>query len=891
MRSLAKFSIKRRVIPHYLFLAGALAGAVYTVALITSFEMRYLSYLLYDRSYLSAVYQLLNESVIRKLIICVLLFFMALPGLFLHYHSCRMTVWLQLAVLCLLTVICCESMFEPDTMFYVGSADVQTWYGINFCGLIAFSSMLFYLAYEPVLQQLFLGLHGAFLLLLLPVCAGLWVLGSRKSQSIPGLFSFLLLTGACILLIQLYLIRRRNWQCLIGGLPAAAGFFALCAFNYRYLCCNTTVAQINSGRQTYSLCLYLLLPLNIYLYALTIRRHNVLSDSRDTNRKIQEIEHAKYLFRTLLSSGIKNHTGTIRSLLDDAQKTHPELIRCIPFEHIRQELLSIHTVFDRIGDYNIFNKNQLELSPTSVNTSILMSYIKEHLTKNRILSSRDRCLIRPGSSCVRVAPERLIQSVCDVIYTMKEQFSGAVLTVESSDRGGFFVLLLSLNLSDGDSACDMHAPLFSPGCFEILDDLISCCRYIVSLSKGTVRLDREENIRVEIRLPLDDAAPPKYRHEPFLPPCQAKGSAADHPAHGFAAGRDIPSRESAVNGDGKTYTHPERLLLLSSDPRQEAELRRLLPSERYAVTFCNNACRFYEKPLELGAYSLILVGNLYHGVYYNEFLTRVRQYFSMTDLPVLLLLPDLLSETEVYIHANINDFLVPPFFKSTMELKIKSLLSLKRTASIAAEARLELLQSQMNPHFIFNSINSIMQFCVESPMTAYRLLEDFSEYLRGHLFTLSLNRVSTIQREIDLIAAYLKIEKARFADHIQYRLNTDCDGDFPILPLLIEPLVENSIRHSPMRERPVTITVDIWQEEDLLHVSVLDTGNGMTKETIDGILSFTSVNRSVGLYNVCNRLRYYYHITPQIESEPGAGTSVSFVLSRGLHIHNLEDTI
>ncbi len=879
---LAKFPIRKRMIPQYIFLIAVLLGAVYTVALITSFEMRYLSYLLYDRSYLSAVYQLLNEAVLRKLILCVLLFFMALLGLFLHYYSCRMMVWLQLSALCLLTVIHCESMFEPDTMFYIGSANVQTWYGINFCSLILLSCMLFYLAYEPVLQRMLSKLHHSFLFLSAPACAGLWVLGSRKSKSIPVLFSFLAAMGICFLLMQLYLIRKKSWQYLIGALPAAAGFLALCYLNYRYLFCNATVVQINAGRRIYSFALILLLPLDIWLFALSIRRHNVLLNSRDTNRKIQEIENSKYLFQTLLSSGIKNHTRTIRSLLDEAQETHPELIRHIPFEHIRQELLSIHAVFDRIGGYNIFNKSQLEVSLTSVEAGILMQYVEEHLIQNRVLNSQDSCQIRPGSGCVRVVPERLIQSVCDIIYTLKEKFPDAPLAIECFGNSGSVILLLSLVCAGQDgqdqTESDMHSPLFSPDYLESLDYIVSCCRYIVALSKGTVRLDMKETIRVELRLPLDSAAPLAYRQEPFVSPFEAE---AGH------------SHSQAVQAGSSPDHHPhqERLLLLTSDPRQEYQLQRLLPLQQYAVTLCNNACYYYEKPLELGAYSLIIVGNLYHGVYYNEFLIRVRQYFSMTDLPVLLLLPDLLSETEVYIHANINDFLVPPFFKSTLELKIKSLLSLKRTASIASEARLELLQSQMNPHFIFNSINSIMQFCVESPMTAYRLLEDFSEYLRGHLFTLSLNRTSTIQREIDLIAAYLKIEKARFGDHIQYRLNTDCDGDFPILPLLIEPLVENSIKHSPMRERPVTITVDIWQEEDRLHVSVMDTGNGMTKETIDGILSYTSVNRSVGLYNVCNRLRYYYHITPQIESKPGAGTSIGFVLSRKLHIHSLEETI
>ena len=285
-------------------------------------------------------------------------------------------------------------------------------------------------------------------------------------------------------------------------------------------------------------------------------------------------------------------------------------------------------------------------------------------------------------------------------------------------------------------------------------------------------------------------------------------------------------------------------------------------------------------PQELEQFSLLIVGNLYRLTYFRDFYNQVRRDYAMTALPILMLLPDLYSENSFYIRNTINDYLIPPYSQASLSKKIHSLLKVKETADVALETQMEFWQSQINPHFIFNSINSIMHLCIREPMTAYELLGDFSEYLRGHLLSRSLERQSTIQKEIRLIQAYLQIEKARFGDKINYEMDIDCDENFPILPLLIEPLIENSIKHSPMHESSVTVNVHIYQQDDLLLVRVEDNGNGMLPETVQAILSNTYESNSIGLSNLCSRLRHYYHTAPSIESVPGEGTVVEFTIQR-----------
>ena len=221
-----------------------------------------------------------------------------------------------------------------------------------------------------------------------------------------------------------------------------------------------------------------------------------------------------------------------------------------------------------------------------------------------------------------------------------------------------------------------------------------------------------------------------------------------------------------------------------------------------------------------------------------------------------------------------------PYSPDQLIKKVKSLLALKHATDASIQAQMEFWQAQMNPHFIFNSMNSIMQMCINQPMEAYELLGSFSEYLRGHLFNLSLDNISTLEKEMDLITAYLSIEKARFGDHIQYTLENDGDADFPILPLLIEPLVENSIKHGSKQTKKVHVLVKIDQQADVLTVTVADNGSGMDQAMIRQILNQSASSRSIGLNNLCSRLKYYYNTVPLIESAPGQGTKISFSISR-----------
>ena len=103
-----------------------------------------------------------------------------------------------------------------------------------------------------------------------------------------------------------------------------------------------------------------------------------------------------------------------------------------------------------------------------------------------------------------------------------------------------------------------------------------------------------------------------------------------------------------------------------------------------------------------------------------------------------------------------------------MGQRVLSLAMMQRSTEELRLARLEFLQSQMDPHFIFNAINVIMPLCLRDPKQAYALLGNFSDYLHGNLFPKESNSPIYVYEEVDLIRAYLALENARMPDFIDY---------------------------------------------------------------------------------------------------------------------------
>lgn len=200
-------------------------------------------------------------------------------------------------------------------------------------------------------------------------------------------------------------------------------------------------------------------------------------------------------------------------------------------------------------------------------------------------------------------------------------------------------------------------------------------------------------------------------------------------------------------------------------------------------------------------------------------------------------------------------------------------------------AEINFLQSQMDPHFLFNTLNAIL---VVSTKNGYNAIIDIIKYLSKTLRRLLSwkDDLVTIQEEISFTEMYLKIEKFRFGDKIEYFIDIDESlMQIKIPKMSLQPLIENACKHGIQAITEVGIVkISAMASEGSLKISVEDNGSGIDndtlKELINNIKSDEEVNFNVGLRNVYRRLILYYgdNISFEIESEKNAGTKVCFTI-------------
>lgn len=261
----------------------------------------------------------------------------------------------------------------------------------------------------------------------------------------------------------------------------------------------------------------------------------------------------------------------------------------------------------------------------------------------------------------------------------------------------------------------------------------------------------------------------------------------------------------------------------------------------------------------------------------------IRQRHSLVELPVLMVTASILSEDKLAaFDAGANDFLPKPFDRSELTARVKGLLLMKELAGKAVDLEVAFLQSQIKPHFLFNVLSTIMSLSYTDASESRNVTANLADYLRGSFSFGNVQKDVPFRTELDLIRSYVEIEKARFQDRIRVEYDiADSAGNVRLLPLLIQPLVENAIRHGiGNRVEGGTIKVRAYEEGTEYVFTVEDDGDGLTGEQLEQVMANdaalrTSGHQGVGLRNIGKRLKYAYGTSLRAESSPGQGTKMT----------------
>ena len=171
-------------------------------------------------------------------------------------------------------------------------------------------------------------------------------------------------------------------------------------------------------------------------------------------------------------------------------------------------------------------------------------------------------------------------------------------------------------------------------------------------------------------------------------------------------------------------------------------------------------------------------------------------------------------------------------------------------------AEFRVLQSQINPHFLFNCLNTISCFCREKPDYARELLLALSVYFR-HNLTSSDDYMIDIDSEFKQVDAYLMLEKARFEDRLKIEKNIEEDIHRQVPTLILQPIVENAIKHGAMKREVGEVEIDARMDEDDLVIKISDNGLGIPEQVLRAFNDKTTKGK-YGLLNVDGRLRSIY---------------------------------
>lgn len=209
----------------------------------------------------------------------------------------------------------------------------------------------------------------------------------------------------------------------------------------------------------------------------------------------------------------------------------------------------------------------------------------------------------------------------------------------------------------------------------------------------------------------------------------------------------------------------------------------------------------------------------------------------------------------------------------------------KKITELSAVDQLNLMNSQFNPHFLFNSLESLRYLTKFDNDKADKYIVDLSRILR---YTIDYKGFfASVQQEVEYLESYLKLLKIRYEDRLNYKIEIDDNAwDEQIPKLIIQPLVENSIKYTYRNQQNLDIKVNIYLEEDNIIINIGDNGPGVSKDRLreikENMKNYTS-KFGIGLYNINKKLDLLYK-DYKFDMDSKEGLSISITLPRDNYV-------
>lgn len=326
------------------------------------------------------------------------------------------------------------------------------------------------------------------------------------------------------------------------------------------------------------------------------------------------------------------------------------------------------------------------------------------------------------------------------------------------------------------------------------------------------------------------------------------------------------------------------ILIADDEPVNLEIMIKLLEKEGYNVLTALNGQEALEKAMGINKPDLLILDVMMPKLTGLEVCRKLRERYSLFEMPVLIVTvgnrtEDILAGFE----AGANDYLSKPFSLKEFKARAGTLLELRKTAEKAINSEMHFLQAQIKPHFIYNTLNSVVSLIRTNPEKARELVIELSTFLRSSFDFKSTEKHITLKKELDLVKSYLAIERERFSERLKIEYDIDENLNLNIPPLILQPIVENAVRHGVMaKAEGGVVKISIKDNDNHIILQVSDDGVGISPEKLKGIFEEHTDNgrTGVGLSNIQKRMLSLFGYGPDIQSVVGKGTNITLTIPK-----------
>ncbi|WP_431028991.1 ATP-binding protein [Lysinibacillus sp. LZ02] len=320
----------------------------------------------------------------------------------------------------------------------------------------------------------------------------------------------------------------------------------------------------------------------------------------------------------------------------------------------------------------------------------------------------------------------------------------------------------------------------------------------------------------------------------------------------------------------------ETIMVIDQDTEQLFNVMKLLSRHGYNVYAYNNG----EDTLSVllnNRVDLVIADVNMPEKFVLTLTKKVRELYNSVELPIILLSQnDRIGDMTQLFEEGINDIIRKSVVQKELLSHVSSLLNMREAVKCSIQQELNHYHAQITPHFLYNTLNSIIGLSYVDPAKMREALEYLAIYFRAKLDYQKQQSIVPIEEELELVEAYLAIEQLRF-ERLRVVMDIDETVTFNIPVMTLQPLVENAIHHGlKNKHENAELKISLQRDGNLVKIVIVDNGAGMSVEKQAQLVNGQS--QRLGLLNPFEKLKLLQHTTFQLESKEDAGTTITITL-------------